>query len=86
MPILALIAAVLSLTTPLVTTQQSPSASIVLAYDDEIGRDWGNEDSDGGYEEPRSYDDEERYNDDSSAHGPEDDGWEPEEYERSEWA
>ena len=85
MPILALMAVLLTLTSP-TAIAQTPQASVTLTYEDEIGRDWSNEDSDEGYDDPRSHDDGDRYNDDDSANGPDDDGWDPDEYERSEQA
>jgi hypothetical protein len=82
----ALILMLVTLASPAVTAQTTTS-SLVLALDDEIGRDWGNEDNDDSYQGPRGHDQDDRYNsDDDSANGPDDDGWDLDEYEHSEWA
>ncbi len=81
MPHFALIAALLVLSAPFGQPQtaalaQQASRSMVLAFDDEIGRDW---DDDGSEDEPNAWNDDQDDDaspgddDDDSAHGLDDD-------------
>ena len=93
MPVLAFLAALLLVSAPFDgersdAATQPASDGMVLAFDDEIGRDWENDDSDDrapdefGGPSRDGYDD----HDGNSANGPEDDEADVEEFERSERA
>jgi hypothetical protein len=94
MPVLAVLAALLLVSAPFDgersdAATQPVSDGLVLAFDDEIGRDWENDDSDDRapddyYGSSRPEDDDDH--DGSSAHGPDEDEADFEEFERSERA
>jgi hypothetical protein len=90
MPVLAFVAALLFVSAPFGGLQsacvaQPASDGMVLAYDDEIGRDW--EDGDSDDRAPDEFDGPSRQDDDSdddSAYGPDEDEADvDDDYERS---